>query len=97
MTLEEALAAQGPRITFNTDQVLGSIIMFGLVYLLLFAVWVYVLTRKIRHGPDEAAPTGPADTKAQDLLEAAARLANPAGYSLTDVREEARKPEAGRE
>jgi cytochrome d ubiquinol oxidase subunit I len=81
----------------GADQVLGSIIMFGVVYLLLFAVWVYVLTRKIRHGPDEAAPAEPADTKAKDLLEAAARLANPAGYSLTDVREEAPKPEAGRE
>jgi YidC/Oxa1 family membrane protein insertase len=29
MTLDEALAAQGPRITFNTDQLLGSISLKG--------------------------------------------------------------------
>jgi YidC/Oxa1 family membrane protein insertase len=29
MTLEEALAAQGPRVTFSTDQVLGSIALKG--------------------------------------------------------------------
>jgi cytochrome d ubiquinol oxidase subunit I len=33
-------------------QVLGSIIGFGLVYLFLFIVWVYVLGDKIRRGPD---------------------------------------------
>jgi cytochrome bd ubiquinol oxidase subunit I len=81
----------------GADQVLGSIVMFGVVYLLLFAVWVYVLTRKIRHGPDEAVPAQPAQTKPTDLLEVAARLANPSGYSLTDVREELPKPEAREE
>ena len=29
MTLDEALAAQGPRVTFNTDQLLGSIALKG--------------------------------------------------------------------
>src|SRR5258708_803243 len=29
MTLDEALAAQGPRVTFNTDQLLGSISLKG--------------------------------------------------------------------
>jgi cytochrome d ubiquinol oxidase subunit I len=38
-------------------QVLASIIMFGFVYLLLFAVWIYVLNDKIQHGPEEAAAT----------------------------------------
>lgn len=32
-------------------QVLGSIIMFGLIYILLFGVWVYVLNHKIHVGP----------------------------------------------
>ncbi len=42
------------------QQVLGSIIMFGLMYLLLAAVWIYVLDQKIRHGPDDpAGPAGP--------------------------------------
>lgn len=31
--------------------VLGSMIMFGIVYFLLFLVWVYVMNEKIQHGP----------------------------------------------
>jgi cytochrome d ubiquinol oxidase subunit I len=39
----------------TAGQVLWSIIMFGLIYALLFVVWIYVLNSKIQHGPDEAA------------------------------------------
>jgi cytochrome d ubiquinol oxidase subunit I len=35
------------------NMVLGSIIMFGFVYLLLFALFIYILNEKIQHGPDE--------------------------------------------
>jgi cytochrome d ubiquinol oxidase subunit I len=35
-------------------QVLGSIVMFGLIYGLLFVLFVYLLNEKIQHGPDEA-------------------------------------------
>ena len=31
--------------------VLSSMIMFGIVYFLLFLVWVYVMNEKIQHGP----------------------------------------------
>jgi len=34
--------------------VLAAILMFSLVYLLLFAVFVYLLNDKIQHGPDDA-------------------------------------------
>ena len=34
------------------EQVLGSIIGFGLIYGLLFVVWISVLHRKISHGPE---------------------------------------------
>lgn len=34
------------------SQVLGSIVMFGLVYALLFALWLYLLLEKIRKGPE---------------------------------------------
>ena len=37
----------------SSGQVVSSIIMFGLIYALLFAVWVYVLNDKIQHGPEE--------------------------------------------
>ncbi len=34
------------------EQVLFSLVLFALVYALLFAVFIYLLTRKIQHGPD---------------------------------------------
>jgi cytochrome d ubiquinol oxidase subunit I len=76
--------ANGYSHAVKGGQVLGSIFMFAFVYLSLFAVWVYVLHNKIAHGPDAVEPSTPEKTSTGDLLEAAARLANPAGYSLTD-------------
>ncbi len=64
------------------EQVLISIVMFSVVYLLLFAVWVFVMNSKIQHGPEDTAVIPP-DTEPGGLIEAAARLANPAGYSMT--------------
>ena len=40
----------------HAGQVVGSIAMFGAVYALLFALWVFVLDRKIRTGPGEDPP-----------------------------------------
>ena len=37
----------------SANQVLSSIIMFGFVYLLLFLLFVYMLNKKIQHGPEE--------------------------------------------
>ena len=34
------------------ETVLASIVLFGLVYVLLGFVWIFVLNRKIQHGPD---------------------------------------------
>jgi cytochrome d ubiquinol oxidase subunit I len=34
------------------EQVLTSIILFGLIYALLFAVWIFVLNMKIQRGPE---------------------------------------------
>jgi cytochrome d ubiquinol oxidase subunit I len=36
----------------TSEHVLASLIMFGFVYALLFALFIYLLTRKIQHGPD---------------------------------------------
>lgn len=36
------------------NQVVASIIMFAVVYLLLFAVFLFLLNDKIKHGPDDA-------------------------------------------
>jgi cytochrome d ubiquinol oxidase subunit I len=38
-----------------SGQVLFSIVLFGLIYLLLFAVWLHVMTDKIKRGPEEPA------------------------------------------
>ena len=59
--------AVSPAVTSN--QVLGSVIGFGLIYLLLAAVWLFILDRKIRHGPE--APGAQKD-RVGDLFEAAA-------------------------
>jgi cytochrome d ubiquinol oxidase subunit I len=39
-------------ITVSAGEILSSIILFGLVYLLLGAVYVYLLVKKIQHGPE---------------------------------------------
>ena len=38
----------------KANTVLAAIVLFSVVYLLLFAVFVYLLNDKIQHGPDEA-------------------------------------------
>ena len=73
------------------EQVLGSIIIFTLIYLALFAVWVVVLHGKISHGPEEPAALEkePESTSGRELVEAAARYQDPASrYSLTESKEE---------
>ena len=40
----------------KANAILGSIIMFSLIYLLLFVLFIYLLDEKIRHGPDEEEP-----------------------------------------
>lgn len=37
----------------TANQVLGSIIMFGVVYFFLFLLFIYLLNEKILHGPDD--------------------------------------------
>jgi len=41
--------------TVTTAQVGGSLAMFGLIYVLLFAVWIFLLTDRIRKGPEDTA------------------------------------------
>jgi cytochrome d ubiquinol oxidase subunit I len=62
--------------------VLSSIIMFGLIYLLLFFVWIYVLNSKIQHGPEPPA-SAPGSTSLETLAETAARRADPGGQSMS--------------
>jgi cytochrome d ubiquinol oxidase subunit I len=74
--------ADGLSKSVVADQVLGSIVMFGFIYLLLFAIWVFVLDRKIRHGPEEP-EEAPAVTTAEGLVEAVGTLPKLTRHSLT--------------
>jgi cytochrome d ubiquinol oxidase subunit I len=71
-------------------QVGASLLMFAVIYGLLFAVWVYVLNSKIKHGPEPVA--GPPEmTTAEGLLDAAARRGSSAPYSMTEAKSGARE------
>ncbi|MDD3178800.1 MAG: cytochrome ubiquinol oxidase subunit I [Opitutaceae bacterium] len=52
--------SQGLSAVVTANQIIASIVMFTAVYLLLFAVFVFLLNDKIQHGPDDAdlQPTG---------------------------------------
>lgn len=52
--------SEGLSAVVKANAVLASLVLFTLIYLLLFAVFVYLLNDKIQHGPDEAdlKPTG---------------------------------------
>nr|AOR51101.1 cytochrome D ubiquinol oxidase subunit I [uncultured bacterium pAW1] len=38
----------------EAGEVIASLVMFGLIYLLLFVLFIYLLNGKIQHGPEEA-------------------------------------------
>jgi cytochrome d ubiquinol oxidase subunit I len=38
--------------TVTSDMVISSLIVFGLIYLLLFVLFIYLLDHKIRQGPE---------------------------------------------
>jgi cytochrome d ubiquinol oxidase subunit I len=63
------------------QQVLGSIVLFGLIYALLLAVWILVLNDKIQKGPEPVSDEAP--TEPEGYLSAAALRASHAD-SMTD-------------
>ncbi len=66
-----------------TGEVLTSLAGFGLIYLLLFLVWVLVLNDKIQHGPEPVAMR--AETRPSDLVEAASRRVQEDRFSMTEA------------
>lgn len=68
----------------TSPQVAGSIIMFGIIYSLLFALWIYLLNAKIQMGPEPVSPRP--DASFRDALDVASRYT---GHreSLTDAKE----------
>ena len=47
-----ALFVFGEAVKLVADSALASLLLFGFVYALLFVMFVFLLTRKIQHGPD---------------------------------------------
>lgn len=67
--LEEGLLTkQAVSETVSATEVISSIVVFGLIYLLLLIVWLYVLNHKIQRGPEPAHM--PKSTGDQGLLDA---------------------------
>jgi cytochrome bd ubiquinol oxidase subunit I len=55
----------------SASVVAGSIAMFGVIYALLFAVWIFLLNDKIQKGPEPVSP--PKGTSLGQILDVAAR------------------------
>ena len=70
--------------SLNASQVVGSIIMFGVIYALLFALWIYLLNDKIQKGPEPVFLHGEASLR--DALEVASRYPGHMD-SLTELKE----------
>jgi cytochrome d ubiquinol oxidase subunit I len=87
-TIIDGVAVDGLRTSdgvsesVTASQVLGSIIMFGIIYLALFALWVSLLHRKIMAGPaDHTAGKQPTNlaAAASELVSHREGLAEPGG------------------
>lgn len=78
----------------TAQQVAWSIAMFGLIYALLFCVWIYVLNGKIQHGPDEGASI-PAPAAGGFIGVAAERVGH--ARSMTEANGDATSPPGGTE
>ena len=68
----------------RAEQVLGSIVMFGVIYLLLFVLWIVLLNNKIQHGPEDVALVE--QSSPRGVLDAAARRVHHEG-SLTEAKQ----------
>lgn len=75
-----------PRV--KPGEILTSVVMFCLVYVPLFAVWLYVLNDRIQRGPEDTAMPG--RTTAGGLMEAASRLETD-DFSMTMAKDQPRQ------
>jgi len=70
--------------TVGAAEILGSIIMFGLIYVILFAIWLYLLDAKIKAGPEPAGAEPPRGK--HGFIDTAARFAgHKKGVSMTET------------
>ena len=69
----------------GAGQVLGSLLMFGVIYALLFLVWIHVLNDKIQRGPESVEPT---TGMGAGFLAAAETMADRGGASMSEAHED---------
>ncbi len=69
----------------SAGQVFGSLLMFGVIYGMLFMVWIHVLNDKIQRGPEAAEPT---TGMGAGFLAAAETWADPGGASMGEAHED---------
>ena len=65
----------------SAEEVLTSIILFSIIYLFLFAIWIYILNDKIKKGPEEVSEL---EAAGGGLFATAGLRAGSGGASLTD-------------
>ncbi len=77
--------SEGLSAKVKSEQVLWSITMFGGIYTLLFALWLYVLNAKIQIGPDD--PNEPKEHRERGgkFFHVATEYTDPAGRSFTEI------------
>lgn len=76
--------SEGLSEAVTAEHVLGSIIMFGLIYMLLFVLWIVLLNHKIQQGPEPYEPAGPQSLSG--VLDAAAERVDHEA-SMTDAKQ----------
>jgi cytochrome bd ubiquinol oxidase subunit I len=79
--------SEGLSAAVKAEQVLWSIIMFGGIYMLLFALWVFVLNSKIQHGPEEIGDPTARRERGEKFFDVAKEYTDPAGASMTETNE----------
>ncbi len=75
----------------SADQIIGSIIMFTLIYALLFSLWIYLLDHKIKQGPEDIA-IAPATGGEASLSDIAGIRSGTGGPSLSEPHPDEQKP-----
>jgi cytochrome d ubiquinol oxidase subunit I len=78
----------------TSGQVLGSIVLFGLIYLSMFALWVFVLNSKIQHGP---VPVEADRERREGLMEAAGSIVDRRGSMTGTEKSSGGDPGSGSE
>ncbi|UCG53838.1 MAG: cytochrome ubiquinol oxidase subunit I [Candidatus Latescibacterota bacterium] len=77
------------------EQVLVSIVLFTIVYLLLFFIWLTILNRKIKTGPEDELTEVAHEPYRSSWIDTVTGLAEPGGASMTEARSETTRDEEG--